>query len=241
MTPDSKSSKSTTVFARDDDRDMLESLKGLSIKGFQDCNETPTMNTPSSTSASLPTPPALKSSLVFLASGEAPFNGHSWYSGEKSIPPPNAPQMKDLDSFTDGTGQGSFDFPLSTGADEPARYTLFFHPHDDIDDVDNTLVEEQIPTPSTATHSNSLALDLLPHPGPLNDVVQAWIDGVSATTGSLTVDTTPRKRRRSLTLDSEADTRRVRAWSPDTETASTCTSQPSPHFPTSRQEPEAPD
>lgn len=140
-------------------------------------------------------------------------SGHAWYAEDRSIPP-NAPLLKDLDSFTDGTGQGSFDFPLPTGADDVAL-PLIFHPADDYDDMDN------VDTPSTATMPNSLALDLLPSPSDPTDAVRAWIEGVSATTPTpvATSELTPKKRRRSFTQDGDTDERRLRAWSPIIESA----------------------
>ncbi|KAF9476969.1 hypothetical protein BDN70DRAFT_136683 [Pholiota conissans] len=212
--PDSPKSP---VFHHDtDDRDVLESLKGLSIKGFHDCHENPNANTPSSTNASLPTPPALKSSRVFLALPEQTFSGHNWYSEDRAIPP-NAPLLKDLDSFTDGTGQGSFDFPLGPGADE-TPLPLIFHPTDDYDDAD-----DGVTTPSTAAMPNSLALEKLPSLGNPTEAVLAWIEGVSATTttpvATSEVDLQPKKRRRSITQDSDIEARRLRAWSPTMETA----------------------
>ncbi|KAF8962586.1 hypothetical protein BDZ97DRAFT_1920400 [Flammula alnicola] len=239
MSPDPESPKSAVFRHEEDDRDMLESLKGLSIKGFHDCShETPNANTPSSTNASLPTPPALKSSHVFLASPEPPF-GHAWYSEGRSIPP-NAPLMKDLDSFTDGTGQGSFDFPLATGADE-TPLPLIFHPTDEYDDM-----EEDVASPATATIPNLLALELLPSPSNPTDVVLAWIEGVSANTTTPVATTStpelpPKKRRRSFTQDNDTDERRTRAWSPTIESSHPhAESQEGEPYPFTRAEPEAP-
>ncbi|KIM46793.1 hypothetical protein M413DRAFT_23144 [Hebeloma cylindrosporum] len=184
----------------DDDREMLESLRGLSIRGFIDRSDPPT---PSSTNISLRTPPALRSSEVFLAFPEQPSGGPGWFTPDRPIPPPNAPLLKDLDSFTDGTGQGSFDFPLGPGADEASSLPLIFHP------------------PNADTHmpmTNSLALELLPEPGNPNEAVRAWIEGVSATAGSS--QPPPKKRRRSLTQDDETEERRTRAWSPTIDSSS---------------------
>lgn len=113
--------------------------------------------------------------------------------------------MKDLDSFTDGTGQGSFDFPLGPGADEAPMLPLIFHPHDTTDTPTAT-------PPHPMSISNSLALDLLPEPGNSNDAVLAWIEGLSATSSSSQLP--PKKRRRSLTHDGDTEERRTRAWSP---------------------------
>ncbi|PPQ87330.1 hypothetical protein CVT25_002080, partial [Psilocybe cyanescens] len=169
----------------------------------------PNANTPSSTNASLPTPPALKSSHIYLASPDRPFGGHNWYSEERTIPP-NAPLMKDLDSFTEGTGQGSFDFPIATGPDEPPpMLPLIFHPPENFVAVGDI-------SPSTP---NPLALDLLPSPSDPTDAVLAWIEGVSATSeefpsSSQELPPPPKKRRRSFTQDSDNQERRTRAWSP---------------------------
>ncbi|KAH9478496.1 hypothetical protein JR316_0008951 [Psilocybe cubensis] len=201
-------SPKSVVFEGDDDKDMLESLRGLSIKGFHDCTE-PNANTPSSTNASLPTPPALKSSHIYLASPERPYVGHStWYPEERTIPP-NAPLMKDLDSFTEGTGQGSFDFPLASGPDEPPRLPLIFHPTENF--VAAGDISPTIPSP--------LALDLLPSPSDPTDAVLAWRESVSATSEEFPPTSSdspspPKKRRRSFTQDSDNQERRTRAWSP---------------------------
>jgi hypothetical protein len=210
MSPDPDSPKALVFPGDDDDRDVLESLKGLSIRGFFDCNDTPTMNTPSSTSASLPTPPALKTSRVFLASPERLFGGSGWFSPDRPIPAPNAPLMKDLDSFTDGTGQGSFDFPLGSGADEAPMLPLIFHPH--------TIDTSNATSPHLTSMGDSLALDLLPEPCNSNEAVLAWIEGVSATTSPSELP--PKKRRRSVTQDYETEERRTRAWSPTVDSSS---------------------
>ena len=115
--------------------------------------------------------------------------------------------MKDLDSFTDGTGQGSFDFPLGPGADEAPMLPLIFHPLDTTDDDAPTAT-----SPNRMSMANSLALDLLPEPGNPNEAVLAWIEGLSATSSSSQLP--PKKRRRSLTLDADTEDRRTRAWSP---------------------------
>ena len=147
--------------------------------------------------------------------------------------------MKDLDSFTDGTGQGSFDFPLSTGADDAARCQLIFHPTENVVDDDTP---ESTPSPTTTvTYANSLALNLLPCTDDPDEFVRAWIEGVSAT-NSDDEEHTPRKRRRSHTASSEAEARRVRARSPTLEPSHNPQSGPREiRYPTSREEPEAPD
>lgn len=240
---------------RDDERDMLESLKGLSIKNFQDwyrvfpsffptilmrcssSDNTTGCHTPSSNNSSLPTPPALKSSQVFLATADQSLFPPHWHQ----MQPPNAPLLKDVDSFTDFTGHSSFDFQLSNagGADDvPAtKLPLLFHPPENVDsalEIDSDLI-----SPSETVYPDSLALDLLPCTGDPQLLVLAWIEGVSATQEE---GTTPRKRRRSLTASSEVEARRVRAWTPTHEPSHA--PQPNPRnggCPTERQEPEAPD
>ena len=137
--------------------------------------------------------------------------GHNWYGEERTFPPPpNAPLLKDLDSFTEGTGQGSFDFPITTGGDDTPTLPFFYHPTDGYG-VD--------PVPTPPPLPNSLALELLPSTDP-TDAVLAWIEGISATSDATAADcqTTPkkqRKRRRSFNQDDdEAEERPRRAWSP---------------------------
>lgn len=192
----------------------------------------------------------------------------SWYAV-----PPNAPLLKDSDSFTDGTGHSTFDFPLPPSAggeldiDPSGVYQLVYHPPEDPeDDRDEDGGLGMAVTPNQpVTYTNSLALQLLPLEDP-KDAVRAWIEGVSAMshlhqpqvqTQSTSyhsphsqyhyhdynhhhhqssqlqphphpldehddlADSTgyPRKRRRSLTAnsDAEAQARRVRAWIPTVE------------------------
>ncbi|KAF5356759.1 hypothetical protein D9756_006729 [Leucocoprinus leucothites] len=95
------------------DRQNLEPLQELKLKGFGSCN-----NTPSSKTASLPTPggasvPLANSAVIDDAPlGELTNNkNNEWglldYDPFKAVP--GAPLLKDLDSFTEGTGVGSFD------------------------------------------------------------------------------------------------------------------------------------
>lgn len=145
---------------------------------------------------------------------------------------PNAPLLKDSDSFTDGTGHSTFDFALPSNnpeLDPSSVYPLIYHPapadhttvqvvEDDVDDEEFGLVAS--PT-QTVTYTNSLALDLLPHHD-REVAVRAWVEGVSAISHchlqpSVDGPYHPRKRRRSLTANSEAEARRVRAWSPTIE------------------------
>jgi len=127
--------------------------------------------------------------------------------------------MKDLDSFTEGTGQGSFDFPLTSGADEAPMLPLIFHPPENVDT-----------TPTTPSHppmTNSLALYLLPETGNSNEAVLAWIEGVSSISSSS--QPPPKKRRRSLTQDDETEDRRTRAWSPIIDSSSSHADVREPH------------
>jgi len=251
---------------------MLESLSGLSLKGFQDWCATllplfsaafnqedsteANANTPSSTNASLRTPPALKTSHVFLATPERPLydpfrlvlvtkltsypRGHNWFSEGRGLPP-NAPLIKDLDSFTEGTGHGSFDFPLTTGPDEGPVLPLIFHPTEKVE-VDNTLRHHSTP---------SLDLDSLPTPSDPTDTVLAWIESISPTAPPppwelpTTAESPPKKRRRSFTQDSETDDdRRFRSWSPTIDShfvpQSTQTEDEDPELVVCRTEPDAP-
>lgn len=182
-------------------------------------------NTPSSTNASLPTPPALKSSLVLLASPadslfvQLYLNGFTlrlihhysegWYTTQAPIQQPGAPRMKDLDSFTEGTGQGSFDFLPLTMAEEGVP--LIFHPPDTIEDSEHSVNRK-----ATIRPINPLALNLLPSPSNLEDSVLAWRKNVvnpSLLPSLPTLELHVKKRRRSATLDEDGEERRTRVWS----------------------------
>ncbi|KAF4618522.1 hypothetical protein D9613_009995 [Agrocybe pediades] len=271
MSTASHTPKRASFSCRSEDQEMLESLSGLSIKGFHDwyaqfLRFLPTTfnmedsteanaNTPSSTNASLPTPPALKTSHVYLASPERPMyvysrleptlwshpysSGHDWYANDRAIPP-NAPLLKDLDSFTEGTGHGSFDFPLVPGPEDGPVFPLIFHPTEKVES-DN---------PRRHHTTSSLDLDSLPLPSDPTDAVLAWIEGVSANACApsaelpAAAEKTPKKRRRSFTQDSETDDRRFRSWSPSIEThfVPPCaqTEEEDPELVVYRTEPDAP-
>ncbi|PPQ86380.1 hypothetical protein CVT24_004668 [Panaeolus cyanescens] len=231
------SSPKTIKFSRQEDHDVLESLSGLSIKGFQDCTEANQMSTPSSTNASLPTPPAFKGSRVFLASPAHSFAGDELCPEQPApISMPNALLLKDLDSFTDGTGHGSFNFPLGPCADDSNHnLPLFFHP--DLSPVPAPLplpvhhtFSSSTTTPTTESSSSSsplaLALDKLPHSqDDPTDAVLAWRANVISSPPP-PPHITPKKRRRSLTQNSDFHERRTRTWSPTDDTAlSICTDQ----------------
>lgn len=147
--------------------------------------------------------------------------------------------MKDLDSFTEGTGQGSFDFLPLTAAEE--GLPLIFHPPDTIDRMEHSVNRNTNILPA-----NPLALDLLPSPSNLEDAVLAWRENVvnpSVLPPLPTLELPVKKRRRSLTLDGdEEDERRTRVWSPSPQ--SSPTSHTEPHvvrYPTRDIEPITPD
>ena len=146
--------------------------------------------------------------------------------------------MKDLDSFTEGTGQGSFDFLPHTAAEE--GLPLIFHPPDTIDHMEHNVNHNPNTLPA-----NPLALDLLPSPSNLEDAVLAWRENVVNT--SLlpplpTLELPIKKRRRSLTLDEDDEERRTRVWSPSPQLSPM--SHTEPHvvqYPTKEIEPNIPD
>ena len=146
--------------------------------------------------------------------------------------------MKDLDSFTEGTGQGSFDFLPLTAAEE--GLPLIFHPPDTIDRM-----ERSVNRNANILPTNPLALDLLPSPSNLEDAVLAWRENVvnpSLLPPLPTLELPVKKRRRSLTLDGDEEERRTRVWSPSTQ--SSLTSHTEPHvvrYPPKDIEPKTPD
>jgi hypothetical protein len=176
---------------------------------------------------------------------------HSTGSGWLAVAP-NAPLLKDSDSFTDGTGHSTFDFNLPANGndiDPSTIYPLIYHPKCDIDsdsDDDDDFGPVSSPT-QTITYTNSLALDLLPRPSDRQDVVRAWVEGVSAMSMQaydhhLDEESQQlRKRRRSLTASSEAEARRVRAWTPTKEPSHAPQPGARMTYPARRQELEAPD
>lgn len=101
-------------------------------------------------------------------------------SKEDHCSPASSITMKDLDSFTEGTGQGSFDFlpRLITAAEE--GLPLIYHPPDNID--------------------HHPASDLLPSFSNYNAVL-AWRENVVNDSPKFAL----KKRRRSLTLDGKMD------------------------------------
>ncbi|KAJ3798649.1 hypothetical protein GGU11DRAFT_780082 [Lentinula aff. detonsa] len=83
-------------------RELLDKLMDLPLKGFPDLNATP-----SSGITSLPTPHV--DDYPQLEGPVASSRHETAHSEHQHIIYPSAPRMKDLDSFTEGTG-GSFDF-----------------------------------------------------------------------------------------------------------------------------------
>lgn len=147
--------------------------------------------------------------------------------------------MKDLDSFTEGTGQGSFDFLPLTTADE--GLPLIFHPADAIDDMENTIDNDL----DMLSANNPLALDLLPSPSNLEDAVLAWRENVVSPNQPPplpTLELPVKKRRRSLTLDNDDEERRTRVWSPSPESLPISYTEPQVvRYPITCPEPEVPD
>ncbi|KAJ7510120.1 hypothetical protein B0H11DRAFT_1177355, partial [Mycena galericulata] len=86
--------------------EMLDRLSELPLKGFPEMEETPT-----SATMSLPTPPCASVPLP-RDTMEVPPNmpvSYLFPSDDAGIVVPNAPRMKDYDSFTEGSAKGSFD------------------------------------------------------------------------------------------------------------------------------------
>ncbi|KAF8888581.1 hypothetical protein BD779DRAFT_1672253 [Infundibulicybe gibba] len=96
-------------------RAMLDRLVEIPLKGFTELDETPTSGT-----ASLPTPQTDHVSFDGLQPPPEPMIALWPYSSDRddSLVVPPAPMMKDYDSFTDGTGRGSFDSIPAGSTDE---------------------------------------------------------------------------------------------------------------------------
>ncbi|RXW14530.1 hypothetical protein EST38_g11324 [Candolleomyces aberdarensis] len=184
---------------------VLERLDELSIKNL-DCEDL-------YCTASLPTPEAPRVDFTLPATAKpSPYQSplDLWYeeSDGPMVPPP-APRMKDLDSFTEGTGCGSFE-------DLPCAAT-------------NELGELIHPTTETT-------ISLLPPSDTLKVSIEKWRETISV--GS----TVPMKRRRSPSPEDNRDVRRIRP-------RVRAMSLPSSFkafteflgFPSTRDEPEAPD
>ncbi|EDR08244.1 uncharacterized protein LACBIDRAFT_297711 [Laccaria bicolor S238N-H82] len=106
-------------------QEMLDRLEDLSIKGFLEADDSPSSGT-----ASLPTPESGHAAFVPpITVEEHSFDPQVlWYEDDdQQIKAPGAPLMKDLDSFTEGTGQGSFDSIPAASTDEHGQ--PIFVPH----------------------------------------------------------------------------------------------------------------
>jgi len=113
--------------------DMLESLTEIPIRGFL---EIEAQETPTTATTSLPTPGRQEAALPLDQTEEPPpetpvsrFLYDDAYAdfdcddipAQQQYPPlecPGAPLMKEYDSFTDGTGKGSFDSIPAADTDE---------------------------------------------------------------------------------------------------------------------------
>ncbi|KAJ6486916.1 hypothetical protein C8R45DRAFT_996435 [Mycena sanguinolenta] len=93
----------------DERSNMLERLNDIPLKGFPEMEETP-----SSATMSLPTPEAQDVALppvdtVQALGGSQTVPVSYLFAGDDGIlVPPAAPRMKDYDTFTEGTAEGSF-------------------------------------------------------------------------------------------------------------------------------------
>ncbi|KAJ7444859.1 hypothetical protein FB451DRAFT_72157 [Mycena latifolia] len=202
--------------------DMLDRLSEIPLKGFAEMEETPTTAT-----MSLPTPHCDGVPLP-LDGMEVPPNmpvSYLFPSDDTGIiVPPNAPRMKDYDSFTDGTG-GSFGSIPAADTNELGEpiypiniNTLAALPlHDAVlsieqwrQDVDDHLAPQEQPTEATPlpiprTRQPAHELPTIP-----------IIDLTSESEGGTTPTNTKRPRPRSnISEDDDARrNRRVRAETP---------------------------
>ncbi|KAF9010129.1 hypothetical protein BDQ17DRAFT_1001379 [Cyathus striatus] len=176
---------------RSDRREILERLEGLPpLASFIEDEQTPSLGT-----ASLPTPPNNSTFAYHIPYSYIRNDG--WYCTALNeeggveerealttpLQAPGAPLMKDLDSFTEGTGHGSFD---------------------SIPAADTNQHGEPILT------VDSLSLSLLPPQDELPNIVENWRVQVSASLSPVVRGVV--KRRRSPTPDSSRRIR-PRSWS----------------------------
>ncbi|KAF7349270.1 hypothetical protein MSAN_01716500 [Mycena sanguinolenta] len=94
----------------DERSNMLERLNDIPLKGFQEMEETP-----SSATMSLPTPEAQHDvplppvdTLEALGVPQTDPVSYLFAGDDGIVVPPAAPRMKDYDTFTEGTAEGSF-------------------------------------------------------------------------------------------------------------------------------------
>jgi len=101
---------------------MLEKLDGLDLRSFPiEFDESPTTAVSTLPRLTTPLPPAEDTTRI-------EFHTSDWNAERDAIQPPEAPVMKDLDSFTEGTGKGSFDSILDEAAGDEGD--LVYHPDD---------------------------------------------------------------------------------------------------------------
>ncbi|KAJ7905784.1 hypothetical protein B0H14DRAFT_24434 [Mycena olivaceomarginata] len=90
----------------DERNDMLDRLNEIPLKGFAEME-----GTPSSATMSLPTPECQQVPLPPVEAMEAQQTAPLPYLFDDApLVAPAAPRMKDYDTFTEGTAQGSFDW-----------------------------------------------------------------------------------------------------------------------------------
>ncbi|KAF9269366.1 hypothetical protein L218DRAFT_993426 [Marasmius fiardii PR-910] len=101
---------------QEDNKSLLDALEDLPLKGFQELDATPSTGI-----TSLPTPIAEPPHLNLTGIVEPPSQIPQLTDSMLYVKfpgPPGAPLIKDLDSFTEGTGKGSFDSIPAASTDE---------------------------------------------------------------------------------------------------------------------------
>lgn len=194
----------------DEPDDVLDKLEELSIINIDVAQG----DSPSSATTSLlPTPPVPH--VVFSGSMHYHPTVHIWQhhaiEDMGPIQPPGAPLMKDLDSFTDGSGTGTFDELPPLGMNESGDY---IHP------------------------ANEITLSLLPTTESLSDFIEKWRADVLEDTSlpvkrrrspSPEVERPPAKRTRPPRFRAASLPVQLRGFTDDTT------------LPTARSEPDTPD
>ncbi|KAF5379156.1 hypothetical protein D9615_006068 [Tricholomella constricta] len=103
---------------------LLEKLTELSLKSFPvDHNDTPDTAVTTLPRLTTPLPSAEDTTRIEFPTSE-------WNVDREAMQPPAAPMMKDLDSFTDGTGKGSLESILDEAPNE--RGDLMYHPDESL-------------------------------------------------------------------------------------------------------------
>ncbi|KAL0578385.1 hypothetical protein V5O48_003606 [Marasmius crinis-equi] len=183
---------------QEDRKSLLDALEDLPLKGFQEIDASPSTGI-----TSLPTPqveaPHLNLAEVVEPSSQIPQTTSLLYM--KFPDPPNAPFIKDMDSFTDGSGEGSFDSIPAGSTDEfgrpiPPVNTFFISQlrddHDTLKSIEQWREEVYSHTPTALQLDNE---DFPPDPS------------------SCSSSSPPSKRPRSLASDDEVRRIRRRAHS----------------------------